>query len=61
MIPGLPGELGPLNSPLEELSELDNGHDFSVELVTADVAEAVEHAIETGITWGRIAEALRAV
>jgi hypothetical protein len=61
MIPGLPGEFGLLDSPLKELSELLNGHDSHVELVNENVAAAAGRAIETGITWGRIAEVLRAV
>lgn len=61
MIPGLVGELGKLGSPLEDLSELVGDRDTDVGLVDEDVADAVARAIESGITWGTIAEVLRAI
>jgi hypothetical protein len=60
VILGLVGELGKFGSPLEDLSEMVGGRDGTVELVDEDVAEAIGHSIESGITWGTIAEALRA-
>jgi hypothetical protein len=59
MIPGLMGELSEVDSPLESLSVLVCARDTAVDLVDEDVADAVARAIESGITWGTIAEALR--
>jgi hypothetical protein len=59
MIPGLVGELGKLDSPLRELSALVGARDAAVDLVDADVAEAVARAIEAGMAWGDLAEVLR--
>lgn len=59
MIPGLAGELGKLDSPLDDLSALVRARDAAVELVDEDVAEAVARAIESGTTWGTIALMLR--
>lgn len=58
MIPGLIGELGKLDSPLRELRALVGARDVGVDLVDEDVAEAVARAIEAGMTWGAVAEAL---
>ena len=58
MIPGLVGELGKLDSPLRDLRALVGARDVGVDLVDEDVAEAVERAIETGMTWGAVAEVL---
>lgn len=59
MIPGMAGELGTFGSPLQDLSALVIGRDATLDLVDEDVVEAVTRAIETGTTWGAIAEALR--
>lgn len=59
MIPGLMGELGNLDSPLNDLSALVRTRDAAVDLVDDDVAEAVARALDTGITWGTIALTLR--
>jgi hypothetical protein len=59
MIPGLVGELGELDSPLRDLSALVAARNAAVDLVDADVVEAVARAIEAGTTWGALAEALR--
>ena len=59
MIPGLVGELGKLDSPLEDLSALVSARDAAVDLVDEDVAEAVARAVEAGLSWGALAEALR--
>jgi hypothetical protein len=58
MIPGLVGELGKLDSPLRELRSLVGARDVGVDLVDEDVADAVARAIEAGMTWGAVAEAL---
>lgn len=60
MIPGLVGELGKLGPPLDELTKLVMGRNAAVDLVDEDVAEAVARAIENGLSWGTVAEALRA-
>ena len=60
MIPGLVGELGKLGPPLDELTRLVMGRNAAVDLVDEDVAEAVTRAIENGLSWGTVAEALRA-
>lgn len=59
MIPGLAGELGKLDSPMNDLSALIRARDAAVDLVDEDVAEAIARAIEAGITWGTIALTLR--
>lgn len=59
MIPGLVGELGTSDSPLDDLSALVRARDSAAELVDEDVAEAVARAIESGTTWGTIALMLR--
>lgn len=59
MIPGLVGELGELDSPLRDLRALVGARDAAADLVDADIAEAVARAIEAGMTWGVLAEALR--
>lgn len=58
MIPGLVGELGMLDSPVGELRALVAARDVRVDLVDEDVADAVARAIEAGITWGAVADAL---
>lgn len=59
MIPGLVGELGTFDSPLDDLRALIRARDSAAELVDEDVAEAVARAIESGTTWGTIALMLR--
>lgn len=59
MIPGLAGELGTFDSPLDDLSALVRARGSAAELVDQDVAEAVARAIESGTTWGTIALMLR--
>ena len=59
MIPGLVGELGTFDSPLDDLRALIRARDSAAELVDEDVVEAVARAIESGTTWGTIALMLR--
>lgn len=59
MIPGLVGELGTFDSPLDDLRALIRARDSAAELIDEDVAEAVARAIESGTTWGTIALMLR--
>jgi hypothetical protein len=59
MIPRLLGELGKGDSPLKDLTALVGARDTAVDLVDQEVAEVVARAIETGMTWGVLAEVLR--
>jgi hypothetical protein len=59
MMPGLAGDLGKGDTPLEELSALVEGRDTATDVVDADVAEAVARSIDAGITWGVLADVLR--
>lgn len=59
MISGLAGELGKLDTPLNDLSALVRARGAAVDLVDEDVAEAVARALRTGTTWGAIALTLR--
>ena len=58
MIPGLAGELGKLDSPVSELRALVGARNVGMDLVDEDVADAVARAIEAGMTWGAVADAL---
>ncbi|MGI9085394.1 MAG: hypothetical protein ACR2FE_08885 [Aeromicrobium sp.] len=46
-------------SPLSELSELVRVRDVARDLVDEQLATAVARARDAGVSWGRIAEALR--
>jgi hypothetical protein len=57
VISGLAGELGELESPLDDLGMLLSNRDSDV--VDENIAEAVARAIATGASWGTIAAVLR--
>lgn len=59
MMPGLVGDLGKGDTPLEELCALVEVRDTATDVVDADVAEAVARSIDAGITWGVLADVLR--
>ena len=59
MMPGLVGDLGKGDSPLEELWALLEARDAATDVVDAEVAEAVARSIDAGITWGVLADVLR--
>ena len=59
MMPGLVGDLGKGDSPLEELCVLVELRNAATDVVDADVAEAVARSIDAGITWGVLADVLR--
>ena len=58
-MPGLAGDLGKGDSPLQELCALVEVRDAATDVVDADVAEAVARSIDAGITWGVLADVLR--
>jgi hypothetical protein len=58
-MPGLVGDLGKGDSPLEELCALVEVRDAETDVVDADVVEAVARSIDAGITWGVLADVLR--
>ncbi len=58
MMPGMAGDLGKGDSPLEELSALVDLRDAATDVVDAEVAEAVARSIDAGITWGVLADVL---
>jgi hypothetical protein len=59
MMPGLAGDLGKGDSPLDELGALVEVRDAATDVVDADIAEAVARSIDAGITWGVLADVLR--
>ena len=58
-MPGLAGDLGKGDSPLEELCALVEVRDAKTDVVDADVVEAVARSIDAGTTWGVLADVLR--
>ncbi len=58
-MPGLAGDLGKGDSPLQELCALVEVRDAATDVVDADVAEAVARSIDAGISWGVLAGVLR--
>jgi hypothetical protein len=59
MMPGLAGDLGKGDSPLDELGALVEVRNAATDVVDADIAEAVARSIDAGITWGVLADVLR--
>jgi hypothetical protein len=59
MMPGLAGDLGKDDSPLDKLSALVQGRDAATDVVDAEVVEAVTRSVDAGISWGVLADVLR--